>query len=103
VVIMPRYPSPVAPSGTERVVRTLLVAFKGRDQCVPACKVWLDGAVARAVLGYKGSAAMQCALVLHPLHAAPAGAHITGEQSAQSISTPQSYMPAYVLCCCSPC
>lgn len=81
VVVMPRYPSPAAPPGTERLVRMLLVAFKGRDQCVPACKVWLDGAVARPVLGYKGSAAMQCALVLHTLHAAPTGAHITGDQS----------------------
>ena len=39
VVVMPRYPSPVAPPGTERVVRTLMVAYKGRDQCVPTCKV----------------------------------------------------------------
>ena len=41
---MPRFPSPVAPPGTERLVRTLMVAYKGRDQCVPSCKVWLDGA-----------------------------------------------------------
>ena len=39
VVVMPRYPSPMAPPGTERLVRTLLVAYKGRDQCVPTCKV----------------------------------------------------------------
>ena len=44
VVVMPRFPSPVAPPGTERLVRTLMVAYKGRDQCVPVCKVWLDGA-----------------------------------------------------------
>ena len=41
---MPRFPSPVAPPGTERLVRTLMVAYKGRDQVVPVCKVWLDGA-----------------------------------------------------------
>ena len=41
---MPRFPSPVALPGTERLVRTLMVAYKGRDQCVPSCKVWLDGA-----------------------------------------------------------
>ena len=41
---MPRFPSPVAPAGTERLVRTLMVAYKGRDQVVPVCKVWLDGA-----------------------------------------------------------
>lgn len=126
VVIMPRFPSPVAPPGTERVVRTLMVTYKGRDQCVPICKVWLDGAgelllsasrcivclihprhmyrlrllshelsimkctsfqglhgrsaVARTVLGYKGSSLTQCALVLHRLHAPPSGAHITGDQ-----------------------
>ena len=44
VVVMPRFPSPVAPPGTESLVRTLMVAYKGRDQCVPSCKVWLDGA-----------------------------------------------------------
>ena len=44
IVVMPRFPSPVAPPGTERLVRTLMVAYKGRDQCVPVCKVWLDGA-----------------------------------------------------------
>lgn len=44
IVVMPRFPSPVAPPGTERLVRTLMVAYKGRDQCVPMCKVWLDGA-----------------------------------------------------------
>lgn len=82
VVVMPRYPSPAAPAGTERLVRTLLVAYKGRDQVVPVVKVWLDGAIARPVLGYKGSASLQCALVLHRLHAAPSGAHITGEQGA---------------------
>ncbi len=79
---MPRYPSPVAPAGTERLVRTLLVAYKGRDQVVPVLKVWLDGAIARPVMGYKGSSALQCALVLHRLHAAPSGAHLTGEQGA---------------------
>ncbi len=77
---MPRYPSPVAPAGTERLVRTLLVAYKGRDQVVPTLKLWLDGAIARSVLGYKGSSNLQCALVLHRLHAAPTGAHITGDQ-----------------------
>ncbi|CAL8467857.1 g7395 [Coccomyxa elongata] len=82
VVIMPRYPSPVAPVGTERLVRTLLVAYKGRDQVVPTLKVWLDGAIARPVLGYKGSSNLQCALVLHRLHAAPTGAHITGDQGS---------------------
>ena len=117
VVVMPRFPSPVAPPGTERLVRTLMVAYKGRDQCVPVCKVWLDGAgepaarllhhlwaylrqdnptfccrhercllnahggcaVARTVLGYKGSNLTQCALVLHRLHAPPSGAHLTGD------------------------
>ncbi|KAK9909290.1 hypothetical protein WJX75_000074 [Coccomyxa subellipsoidea] len=82
IVIMPRYPSPVAPAGTERLVRTLLVSYKGRDQVVPVLKVWLDGAIARPVVGYKGSANLQCALVLHRLHAAPSGAHLTGDQGS---------------------
>lgn len=37
-------------------------------------------AVARTVLGYKGTSLTQCALVLHRLHAAPSGAHLTGDQ-----------------------
>ena len=97
IVIMPRYPSPVAPAGTERLVRTLLVSYKGRDQVVPVLKVWLDGAIARPVVGYKGSANLQCALVLHRLHAAPSGAHLTGDQGAQPSSLPVSFPVVHCL------
>ena len=41
-------------------------------------------AVARTVLGYKGTSLTQCALVLHRLHAAPSGAHLTGDQCEPS-------------------
>ena len=63
-VIMPRYqfPTPGMPA-QERVARTLLVCYKAPDQCLPICKVWLDGAVARSVVGSRGSGVLQCALV----------------------------------------
>jgi hypothetical protein len=61
VVVMPRYPSPVAPPGTERVVRTLMVCYKGRDQCVPACKARLCS------LACTACQPMCCYLLLHAM------------------------------------
>ena len=54
-----------------------------RSRVPDLCVVNLTGccAVARTVLGYKGSSLTQCALVLHRLHAPPSGAHLTGDQS----------------------
>ncbi|KAK9864310.1 hypothetical protein WJX84_001116 [Apatococcus fuscideae] len=77
-VIMPRYPSPGAPR-PEQVVRTLLVCYKGIDQAMPCCKVWLDGATARTVTGSRGSTLLQCMLALHRNHSPPTGAHVTGD------------------------
>ncbi|KAK9848937.1 hypothetical protein WJX84_012044 [Apatococcus fuscideae] len=77
-VIMPRYPSPGA-ARHEQVVRTLLVCYKGIDQAMPCCKVWLDGATARTVTGSRGSSLLQCMLALHRNHTAPTGAHVTGD------------------------
>ena len=48
---------------SEQVVRTLLVCYKGIDQAMPCCKVWLDGATARTVTGSRGSTLLQCMLV----------------------------------------
>ena len=48
-------------------------------------QVWLDGAIARLVVGYKGAAVVQCALVLHRSHAPPSGAHLTGDQGEVSL------------------
>lgn len=64
VVLMPRYqfPNPSSPA-SERIARSLLVCYKASDQTLPACKVWLDGAIARSVVGSKGSNVPQCALV----------------------------------------
>ena len=45
------------------MVRTLLVCYKGIDQAMPCCKVWLDGATARTVTGSRGSTLLQCMLV----------------------------------------
>ena len=62
-VIMPRYPFPGSGQRADQVARLLLVCYKASDQCVPCCKVWLDGALARSVIGSKGSGVLQCALV----------------------------------------
>ena len=67
---MPRYPSPVAPPGTERVVRRLMVAYKGRDQCVPACKVPRTSPSMRFGLG--GLGLLWCLWCLPPAAAAAA-------------------------------
>lgn len=48
-------------------------------------KVWLDGAKARVVVGYKDISILQCALMLHRSHTAPSGAHIT--QSSERSGT----------------
>ena len=69
-VIMPRYQFPrEGMPAQERVARTLLVCYKAPDQCLPVCKVWLDGAVARSVVGSRGSGVLQCALVSPSDHA----------------------------------
>lgn len=66
-VIMPRYPVPTPSLANEqRVVRSLLVIYKGADQFQPVCKAWLDGAIARSVVGSKGGNQLQCALVRQP-------------------------------------
>jgi hypothetical protein len=51
-------------------------------------QVWLDGAVARLVVGSKGAAVVQAALSLHRSHTPPTGAHLTGDQSAPPCSAP---------------
>ncbi|KAK9808330.1 hypothetical protein WJX73_002528 [Symbiochloris irregularis] len=82
VVIMPRYPSPsLLNTGEPGVVRSLLVIYKAPDQFQPTCKAWLDGAMARSVVGSRGTNTLQCALALHRSHAPPTGAHLTGDNS----------------------
>ena len=68
-VIMPRIPNPVTGGPREKhVVRSLLVVYKAADQHVPFCKAWLDGAVARTVVGSRGQSQAQCALVSSLCH-----------------------------------
>ena len=63
-VIMPRMPNPVTgPAREQQLARSLLVVYKAADQQQPACKAWLDGAVARSVVGSRGSSQAQCQLV----------------------------------------
>ena len=63
-VIMPRVPNPVTGGPRDKqVARSLLVVYKAADQHLPVCKAWLDGAVARTVVGSRGQAQAQCALV----------------------------------------
>ena len=61
---MPRVPNPVTGGPRDKqVARSLLVVYKAADQHLPVCKAWLDGAVARTVVGSRGQAQAQCALV----------------------------------------
>lgn len=60
VVVMPRYQ---LTTGRGTVARSLMVAYKDRESCTPSCKVWLDGAIARQVVGSAGAQVLQCGLV----------------------------------------
>ncbi|KAK9831374.1 hypothetical protein WJX81_007067 [Elliptochloris bilobata] len=77
IVVMPRWPA----AGAGHLVRVVMLAYKSIDEPLPACKVWLDGAVARLVVGSKGPSASQCALTLHRTHAAVSGAYVTGDSN----------------------
>ena len=59
-VVMPRYQ---LTTGRGTVARSLLVCYKDAESCVPSSKVWLDGAIARQVVGSQGDKVLQCALV----------------------------------------
>ena len=64
-VVMPRYQM----SATGAVMqRSLFVAYKDSESYFPSTKVWLDGAIARQVVGSAGAQVLQCALVSPSLH-----------------------------------
>jgi hypothetical protein len=78
-VVMARFPNPKL-DRRQQVVRSLLVVYKSPDVANPSCKVWLDGARCRED-SERTDRPLRCVLALHPTHAPPSGAYITGDPS----------------------